>query len=324
MNLNINKKVERAQEDKPRQYYAYLEAWVSIIGNSVLFIVKLIMGVLANSISLIADSVHTLSDVLTSIVVLVGFKLSGRPADKEHPFGHGRIESIATLIIAVLLILVGINFCTASIKRLINPPTVAGSYFAAMVMVISAGAKEWMARFSFNLGKKIESSALIADGWHHRSDAYASLLVAVAIIGAHFGFFSLDAAFGILVSLLIIIVGAQLLKSSSSYLIGEIPKNEFIEKIKRLAMDVPGVNGVHDILVHSYGERNIISLHIEVAKNLPLAQAHSLAETVENKIASSLNASVVVHVDLSQRSARPKPVELKKNCSGLFSVSLRF
>lgn len=307
------------QKNRPRRYYAFLEAWVSIVGNTVLFIVKIILGLIANSISLIADSVHTLSDVLTSVVVLVGFKVSGKPADEEHPFGHGRMESIATLIIAVLLLVIGFNFCSVSIKRLIHPPVVVGTFFTAWVMVISAVAKEWMARFSFNLGKKIESSALVADAWHHRSDAFASVLVAIAIIAAHFGYFRLDAVFGIMISLLILWVGFRLLKTSASYLIGEIPRGEFIEKIHGLALEIPGIKGAHDILVHNYGEKNIISLHIEVAKDLSLEQAHSLASTVENKIANSLDASVVTHVDLRQKPTKHKPIGLERKLERILS-----
>lgn len=307
------------QRNKSRKYYAFLEAWVSIIGNTALFIIKIILGLITNSISLLADSVHTLSDVLTSVVVLIGFKISGKPADEEHPFGHGRMETIATLIIAVLLLVVGFNFCHASIKRLIHPPVVVGTFFAAWVMVISAIAKEWMARFSFDLGKKIESSTLMADAWHHRSDAVASILVVIAIIAAHFGYFRLDAVFGVMVSLLILWVGLKFLKTSTSYLIGEVPKVEFIEKIRSLTLEIPEIKGVHDILVHNYGERSIISLHIEVAKNLSLEQAHSLASTVENKIASSLDASVVTHVDLRQKAKKYKPVVLERKLEWILS-----
>jgi len=307
------------QKNRSRQYYAFLEAWVSIIGNTVLFIIKIILGLITNSISLIADSAHTLSDVLTSAVVLIGFKVSGQPADEKHPFGHGRMESIATLIIAVLLLVVGFNFCYTSIKRFIHPPVVGGTVFVVLVMVVSAVLKEWMARLSFNLGKRIESSTLVADAWHHRSDAFASILVAIAIIAARFGYFRLDAIFGILVSLLILWVGFRLLRMSASYLIGEIPKIEFIEKVSRFALQVPGIKGVHDILVHNYGEKNIISLHIEVAKNLSLEEAHSLATTVENRIANSLDASVVAHVDLRQVPSKHKPADLERKLYQILS-----
>lgn len=307
------------QKKRSRQYYAFLEAWVSIIGNTILFIIKIILGVMANSISLIADSVHTLSDVLTSIVVLIGFKVSGRPADERHPFGHGRMETITTLIIAVLLLVVGFNFCYVSIKRFIHPPAVEGAVFTVIVMLVSAIAKEGMARFSFNLGRGIRASALIADAWHHRSDAFASVLVAIAIIAARFGYFRVDAAFGILVSLLILWVGAGFLRTSVSYLIGEIPRAEFINKISELALEIPGIKGVHGILVHNYGDKNIISLHIEVADNLSLEQAHSLATTVENKIANSLNASVVTHVDLRKRPTKYKSVDLERKLHRILS-----
>lgn len=291
------KNYENIEDQTVRTKYGILEAKVSIIGNIVLFVFKLVVGLLLNSISLIADSFHTLSDVITSVVVWIGFRTSNQPADEKHPYGHGRVETIATLIIGVLLIVIGFDFLKLSINRLIHTEIVKGSWLVAVLLVISGLAKEWMAIFSIDLGKRIDSSALIADAWHHRSDAIASFLVAVAIAASVFGYYKVDALFGIVVSLLIVYVGFTLSKSSISFLIGEAPSEDLIDKIKKYASSIPGVNSVHDVQVHNYGSRLETSLHIEVDKSYKLNTGHKVADLVEKKLFKELKISSVVHVD---------------------------
>lgn len=280
-----------------RKKYAYLEAWVSIIGNLVLTVIKIIMGLTLNSISLLADAVHTASDVLTSIVVLLGFKISSVPADKKHPYGHGRIEFISSLIIAVMLILVGIEFGKNSYTRLLSNVPVKGSFQVAIIMVIGAVVKEWMAQFSAELGKRADASALIADAWHHRTDGIASILVAIAIIASKYGYYKIDAIFGLGVSALIIYTGINIAIESMSKLIGEVASKDMIEAITYYAMSIPGVNSIHKINVHDYGIHKMVSLHIQVDSQLPLIKAHEISEQVESIIESETDYEAVVHVD---------------------------
>ncbi|MGE5599252.1 MAG: cation diffusion facilitator family transporter [Bacteroidota bacterium] len=280
-----------------RQTAGVLEAWVSIIGNILLFAIKFAIGTVIHSISLIADSFHTLSDVLTSIVVLAGFKISRRAPDDEHPFGHGRGESIATLVIALLLVLVGAEFLIQSVRRLLHPAPVAGTPLVVGVMVLSGIAKELMASFSSWLGKRIESSALVADAWHHRSDAVASVLVAVAIVGAIFRVYWLDGLFGVGVSFLIAYTGIDLGRSSINDLLGRSPSLETLKTIQDEAAAVDGVVGVHDVNVHDYGQRLAVSLHVEVEPNLDVTRAHFIADEVEKRIIEKMKADAVVHVD---------------------------
>lgn len=291
------KNYENIENQTVRTKYGILEAKISIIGNIVLFVFKLVVGLLLNSISLIADSFHTLSDVITSAVVWIGFRTSNQPADEKHPYGHGRVESIATLVIGVLLVIVGFDFLKLSIQRLIRVEIVKGSWLVAILLVVSGLAKEWMAIFSIDLGKRIDSSALIADAWHHRTDAVASFFVALAIAASVFGYYKVDALFGIVVSLLIVYVGFVLSKSSISFLIGEAPNKDLVDKIKKHANSIPGVNSVHDVQVHNYGNRLEASLHIEVDKNYKLNTGHKIAELVEKKLSEKLKISPVVHVD---------------------------
>ncbi|UCD13825.1 MAG: cation transporter, partial [Thermoplasmatales archaeon] len=190
-----------SQDPIVRAKYGYLEATVSILGNTLLFFLKLLLGLFINSIALIADGVHSLSDVSTSGVVIFGFRIAKKQPDKEHPYGHGRAEYIATLIIATLLIITGFGFIQQSIERIIDPQNITHQEYAIIISVIvmvSAVLKELMARFSFAISKRIKSDVLRADAWHHRSDAISSIGVAISIIVSRYGFPILDPIFGII------------------------------------------------------------------------------------------------------------------------------
>ncbi len=279
-----------------RQKVAYLEAFVSIIINIILAVIKTIFGLMLNSISLIADAVHTASDVLTSVVVILGFKLSAAPPDEKHPHGHGRIEFIASLIISLMLIGVGIKFGIDSYHRYLENTPVKGSYLVVAVMIAAALIKEWMSRLSIDMGNRISSSALIADAWHHRTDAIASLLVALAILASQFGYYRVDAVLGFAVSALIIWTGIEIFNDSTSKLIGESDDTQ-IEKINNLALGVFGVKSCHDIAVHDYGANKVVSLHIEVQGTMMLYQAHEIAQQVEETINREMYALTTVHLD---------------------------
>ena len=283
-----------------RAKYGYLEAVVSIIGNVLLFLIKLFLGLKINSIALIADAVHTLSDVGTSIVVILGFKAAKKPPDKEHPFGHGRVEHIATLVIALLLAVTGLGFIKQSIDRILNPVEFEHGSFTLLVgaiVLISAIPKEWMARFSLAVSKKIKSDVLVGDAWHHRSDALASLAVGLSIIGASHGYPLLDPIFGIVVSIIIIYVGISLFKKSSNFLIGHGPDQNTIEEIQALAGTMETVQRVFDIHSHDYGTSKIISLTVEVENHLTVDEAHKIADDLEKRIGEHLNCSTIIHLE---------------------------
>lgn len=280
-----------------RRKYAYLEAYVSIVVNLLLAVIKVILGLLLNSISLLADAAHTASDVLTSIVVLLGFKLSSSPADKKHPYGHGRIEFIATLIISIMLFIVGVEFGKSSYTRLISNAEVKGSIIVVIIMILGALIKEWMARFSIDLGNRTSSSALVADAWHHRTDGIASILVAVAIITSYYGYYKVDAIFGLLVSALIIYTGVSISSSAISQIIGEVPAEDELNDIASIALSVSGVSCVHKVNVHSYGCHKEISLHVQVDNAMSLMKAHDISEQVERTIEANMDCRAIVHIE---------------------------
>ncbi|MCM8772636.1 MAG: cation diffusion facilitator family transporter [Candidatus Omnitrophica bacterium] len=291
---------ERLTKNKEisREFLGYLEGWISISGNLFLFFIKILFGIILKSISLISEAFHSLSDVLTSIVVIFSFKLSKKPPDSKHPFGHGRIEKIGTLIISFLLIFACIDLCKISILRIKNPQTIQPGIFIILFMFFSTIFKEWMTKFSFYLGKKINSDILIADGWHHRLDGIASFIVGIGLIFMKYGFYHLDGILGIFVVLLLLWIAYDLIKKTSSFLIGEAPDKNTIEKIKEVISLNPDVLSFHDIKVHDYGNKKIISLHIEVEKNISLKQAHDIALEIQDKIKENIeNSEVSIHID---------------------------
>ena len=264
-----------------RAKYGYLEASVSIAGNVGLFLLKFILGLFINSIALIADAIHSLSDVATSGVVILGFRIARKPPDAEHPFGHGRMEYIATLVIAIILGITGLEFIIQSVERFSDLGPFANEDFALIVAVAvlaSAAVKELMARYSDVLAKRISSDVLSADAWHHRSDAISSIGVAVSIIGSRYGYPILDPIFGIVVAVIIIYVGIRLVRTSSNFLLGTAPDSSIVEEVKALAASVEGVEGVHDLSVHDYGSSKVLTLHVEVEKDLLLEEAHTIAD----------------------------------------------
>lgn len=282
----------------PKEFYGYIEGWISILGNTFLFLVKFLSGIILKSISLITEGFHSLSDILTSIVVILSFKLSKKPPDKKHPFGHGRIEQIGTLIISLLLLVACFDLAKISILRIKNPEEIKPGIFIIIFMFFSGFFKEWMTKFSFFLGKRIKSDILIADGWHHRLDSIASFIVGVGLIFMRYGFYHLDGILGFIVVLFLLWIALDLIKRTSSFLIGEEPDKETIEKIEKILSLNPDVLSSHDIKVHDYGNRKIITLHVEVRKDLSLKEAHDIALKIQDKLKEEIeNSDVSVHID---------------------------
>jgi cation diffusion facilitator family transporter len=276
---------------------AYLEGYISIFLNLGIFVLKFLVGRRVGSVAMIADAWHTLSDSLTSMVVIVGFWLASKPADKEHVFGHGKAESVASVVIGTLLAVVGGNFLYESIGRLIHRQAMSFSLLAVVVFAISAGLKEGLARFSFWAGKKAESASLQADGWHHRSDAIASVLI---VLGALFSrkAWWLDGVMGLGVSLLILQASLEIIRSSASYLIGESPAKSKVDRVSAsVKEEFPQLEGIHHLHVHNYGEHSEVTAHLKVPGNMSVEQAHTIASRVEELMKKEFNGDVTIHVE---------------------------
>ena len=271
--------------------------WISIVGNSVLFIIKFIFSWFSGSIALMADAFHTLSDVISSIAVILGFKLSQKPPDKDHPFGHGRVETISTLTIAILICIVGIEFLKFGIMRIITPQPIESNWLIISAVCITILIKEGMSRFSFSLGDLIDSDTLRGDAIHHRSDVYSSLLVIVALIGGCSGYFMLDGIMAIIVAVFMLYSGYAIAKNAINDFLGKPATAETISEIKKLGMLIEGVYNIHDIIVHSYGAHRFISLHVEVREDISSSEMHIISDNVEKEISKGMNAEVVTHID---------------------------
>jgi len=215
----------------------------------------------------------------------------------EHPYGHGRAEYIATLIIAVLLVVAGIEFIEMSIDRIREPQEVTAKLWMIVIIGATIILKEITARYAEYLSSKIASGTLHADAWHHRADAISSLLVVVALIAGQFGYPAVDGWAGLGVSLFLIYTGYEIAKDAVDDLIGKPPTTEEVETIRQLVLNVDGVLGAHDIIVHSYGHDKFVSVHVEIDADKTTAEAHDISELVEEKLESAIGVEPTVHLD---------------------------
>lgn len=280
-----------------KENLGFTEGYASIILNTLLFGLKYWAGILTGSIAIIADAWHTFSDSLTSLVVIIGFKVTRKPADKEHPFGHGRAELIASLIIAILLVIVGFNFIVEAFNKIKGKESAEFHVVAVIVMACSVVLKEAIASFSFWAAKKTDSQALKADGWHHRSDAVASIIILAGIFLGKWIWW-LDGFLGIVVALLILWVSYGILKNAISSLLGEHPGREFENEVIKLAhsattMDVQ----LHHIHLHQYGDHKELTCHIKLNPQMNLKEAHDIATVIEKKILDEMNIIATIHIE---------------------------
>ena len=280
-----------------RSQYGILEGWMSVIINLILGVIKIIIATLIGSISLLADGIHSLSDMVTSFIVIFSFYLGRKPSDEEHPFGHGRVEQIAALIMAVLIGVGGIELIKGSFDRVLDPQPVQMSIAAIIILVLTVVLKEILGRISQYYGHKIHSLALEADSWHHRTDAISSILVIIAIFSARAGLPIADGIVGILIGLFIIYTGIDIARRTSMKLLGTRPSEELMKEVETMALKTENALAIHDMICHEYGTQMVISFHLEVPSQLKLSEAHTIADKIENKILNELKIQTTVHLD---------------------------
>ncbi|MFC2115640.1 cation diffusion facilitator family transporter [Bacteroidota bacterium] len=271
--------------------------WISILVNVILFGFKYWAGIASGSVAIIADAWHTLSDSITSIVLLVGIWFSIRPADEDHPFGHGRAELLSASIIGVLLATIGIEFMIESVRRLIERESAEYGTLAIIVTATSVVVKESLAQYARIAGKKSGSRALKADAWHHRSDAISSLVILIGIFLNSLVWW-VDGFLGILVALLIFQAAYSILRETFNSLLGEKPDNNTVEKVAEICrQNLQHEVYPHHIHVHNYGNHTEMTLHIKLKKELPLGEAHNVASEVEDAIRNELNIEATIHME---------------------------
>lgn len=285
-------------DSKVREAYGYLGGIVGIITNVLLFIIKLFVGLMSKSIAVTADAFNNLSDALSSIITIAGFKLASKPADKEHPFGHGRIEYISGLIVSFMVLMVGIEFIKSSFNRIINPTKINFQLIPFVLILISIIVKIWLSSFNKYIGKSINSSALEASSFDALSDVISSSCVALSLLLSNWITFPIDGYIGIIVSLFILFSGYTLVKETLDPLLGEAPDPEFVSSLTKEVLNYEYITGVHDLVVHNYGPgRSMVSLHAEVPVNVPLVKIHEIIDRMEREISEKLKIILVIHMD---------------------------
>lgn len=289
---------DNINDSKVREKYGTLSSFVGIACNIILFVFKLIVGTIANSISITSDAFNNLSDCATSIITLFGYKMAAKPADKEHPFGHGRMEYILSFILAIIILMVGYELVKNSVKELIDPSQINFSIVSTVVLVFSILLKIWMSKFNNKLGTKLNNSAMLATSKDSLNDVVATSATLFALIVSQFTTLPIDGMMGIVVSIFVLKSGFEIIKSTVDELLGQTPDPETVELIKKLIKEEPLVIGYHDLMVHNYGPgRHFGSAHIEVRSDVDFLVAHDAVDMIEKRVLEETGIMLSLHLD---------------------------
>ena len=297
----LEKAIEsRIEPDTPegRTRTGQLVGIISIAANIALAALKAIIGYMAGSVAVIADAVNNLTDIGTNVVSLAGFALAAKPADEEHPFGHGRFEYLATLAVSVIVCAIGLNLIFTSIARIMHPEPVGMSVALLTTLVASIAVKLWMMAFNDGMGSVIDSSALKATAIDSRNDAIATAAILVCVIIEHFTGLGLDGWAGLGVGLFVTWSGLKLVREAVDPLLGHAADEELATRVRKRILAVPGARGVHDLMIHDYGPgRLFASAHIEFAADVDLVSAHELLDACEQDLLATEGIVITLHLD---------------------------
>lgn len=275
-----------------------LSGVVGVVCNVLLFAGKLIMGLLAGSVSIVADAVNNLSDAASSVITFWGFRMAQRPADKNHPYGHARYEYLSGFVVATLILFIGFELAKSSIGRIINPNPIVFSTFTILVMVLSILVKLWMSFFFRSLGKRILSTTLQATSADSRNDVIATSAVLLGCLVHHFFGVNLDGWIGLLVALFILYSGVGIARETISPLLGKRADQALLDRIGQLILDHEGILGIHDLLVHDYGPgQYFASVHVELSAEEDPQVCHEIIDDIECDALRELNVNLVIHYD---------------------------
>ncbi len=281
-----------------REKYGVLSGTVGIVTNMIIACAKLVIGTFSGSISITADAVNNFSDAGSSIITLIGFKMSNKPADTSHPFGHGRIEYISGLIVAFIVLIFGIDLMKTSIERIINPTEIIYSTWAIVVLVLSILGKLWLGLFNRKLGKAINSSAMTAVFTDCLSDSGATLVTIISMLLARFAGLNIDGILGVIVAIIILIAGINIVRDTLNPLLGEAPDKELVDDLAKTILSFDNVVGIHDLIIHNYGSvKTFGSVHIEVPADANILITHEIMDNIELEIKKKYGIELVAHCD---------------------------
>lgn len=301
MTKKFIKNYDKVNDPKVREKYGNFAGIIGIISNLVLVVIKILLGILSGAVSIIADAINNLSDMATSIITIIGFKISSKPADDEHPFGHERLEYIMGLIISFIILWIGVELGRTSIDKIINPNPLDKTFiFVTLIgLFVAILIKIWQGTVYRKIAIKIDSVALKASSQDSFNDVISTSAVLIGLILSHFVFhFNLDGYLGVAVALFILYSGINLVKDTIDPLIGITPDKELIQKISNDILNYEGVLGIHDLLCHMYGKtRCFISLHVEVSSKEDIIKSHDLIDNIEKEIKEKYNVEITIHLD---------------------------
>lgn len=289
---------ENVNDAKVRQAYGMLSGIVGIFCNLLLFAFKLFAGLLTGAVSIMADAFNNLSDAGSSVVTLVGFKMAGKPADTEHPFGHGRIEYLSGLFIAMAILLMGYELLKSSISKIFHPEPLEFKMLSVLILSSSILLKLWMAYFNRKIGEKISSEAMKATAADSLSDCISTGAVLLGMLIFYFLHIDLDGYIGAVVAGIVLLAGYNAAKETIQPLLGSAPDPEIVKKIRNLVMSEPMILEIHDMVIHDYGPgRRMVSLHAEVAYDIDIMEAHDVIDNIEQRLEEQFHYEATIHMD---------------------------
>ena len=289
---------ENVKDERVRSAYGKAASLVGIGCNVLLFAGKLFAGLLSGSVAIMADAVNNLSDVSSSLISLLGFKLADRPADAEHPYGHGRFEYLSGMTVAVMILVIGVELLKSSVGKIFAPEPVTFSWVSVGVLAASILVKLWMAAFNANMGRRIGSTTLEATASDSRNDVITTGAVLLCTIAAKLTGLELDGYVGAAVAVFILISGVSLVKETLNPLLGNAPSPELVSHIREKLMSYPGVLGVHDLMIHDYGPgRQFASVHVEMSARQDPIASHDVIDGIERDFLKDERLHLIVHYD---------------------------
>ncbi len=289
---------ENVKDADVRKAYGVLSGTIGLLCNLLLFLIKFVTGLFANSIAIMSDAFNNLTDSGSSLITLLGAKLSNKPPDKEHPHGHGRYEYIATLIVAFLIFGVGWELLGSSIEKIINPVEVTINYLTLFILCFSILIKLWMYSYNRYIGKTIDSSMNIATAKDSLNDSLATTGILIGTIVGLYVDLPIDGILGVAISLLIMYTGFTVAKDAVNSLLGQLPDAELLEQIYEIVSKSEPIKNGHDLRIHDYGPGwKVASMHVMVPSDMAVSDAHNLIHELEQKIKKELGVDIVIHMD---------------------------
>ncbi len=281
-----------------RQKYGQIAGGVGIAANVLLFAAKLLVGIFSHSISVMADAINNLSDALSSLISIIGFYISGKAPDKEHPFGHGRTEYIAGLLVSVIILCVGFEFAKSSVERILHPTPVQFSWMMLGILLLSMLVKLWLGLFNRRVGREIRSQVLIAAMQDSINDVITTGIVVIGMITSQFTDLPVDGYIGVVVAVFLLRAGYGIAKETFSMLIGEAPDPELSKQLREMVLSFDGILGVHDLIIHNYGVgRSVASIHAEVSAESDFIAMHEIIDRAEKEVNQKMGVFLVIHMD---------------------------